>query len=501
MTRPMRMRDAQAQTGLAFAALAPDLSGLGLGPEAVEDAHDGWLALAPADVFLHPAFRTILLAAAEARPDVDVFYADDAALDSNDAPLRLKPGWNPALLHAQDYIGYPVIVRGSAWRRLGGLDPRAGSAALYDLVLRAARSGMVVDALRDVLAAHPGVRPHPNDADRVAALRRALPEGLEVLQGLAPRTSRVRRSFAQAPCVTLVVPTCQARRPDGRPHVLALLDSLAAGAWPCDRLSVLVGDDVDDAAIYGDMSLWPFAIDRVLTARAAGQPFNYAAKMNRLWRAAATEQIVLLNDDVEVAAPDWLEALCTFAVDEGVGGVGARLVYPDGTIQHAGMVGGILGVFAHPWIHQPADAPTYGDWARVQRDWSAVTGAVFATRRTALEAVNGFDERFALEYNDVDLCLRMRAAGLRIVQAPDALLVHHEKASRRERPPAGSQTAAFLGRWRQMILDDPAYHPGLSRDGFVVGAEPAWGAWYQALDTGGEPAPGQNLGDKAGVAN
>ena len=148
------------------------------------------------------------------------------------------------------------------------------------------------------------------------------------------------------------------------------------------------------------------------------------------------------------------------------------------------MVGGPFGVFVHAWIGQPADQPTYGDWALVQRDWSAVTGAVFATRRSVLEAVNGFDERFALEYNDVDLCLRLKLAGYRIVQAPDALLVHHEKASRGATPPPGSQTALFLRRWGQLIADDPAYHPGLPRDGFVLQPASTGGEWYKHLPGG-----------------
>jgi hypothetical protein len=142
----------------------------------------------------------------------------------------------------------------------------------------------------------------------------------------------------------------------------------------------------------------------------------------------------------------------------------------------------------------------------VQRDWSAVTGAVFATRRSVLEAVNGFDEGFALEYNDVDLCLRLRATGRRIVQAPDAVLVHHEKASRGRTAPEGSQTAAFLRRWQQTIADDPAYHPGLSRDSFVVSPVAEAGAWHFAptshapADAAGAREALKNGRDKPGGA-
>jgi hypothetical protein len=264
--------------------------------------------------------------------------------------------------------------------------------------------------------------------------------------------------------------------------VTSFLDGLGSSTWPHRRLRVLIADDVADDAVYGDLARYPFDVRRFVTPREPGEPFNYAAKMNALWRSATTELVVMMNDDLQVIAPDWLEALMTFAVDADVGGVGARLIYGDGTIQHAGMVGGLFGVFAHAWIGRAPEQPTYGDWALVQRDWSAVTGAVFATRKSVLETVNGFDERFALEYNDVDLCLRMRMLGYRIVFAPDALLTHYEKSSRGETAPPGSQTAIFLRRWGDVIKDDPAYHPNLSRNSFVVHTNEVWDAWYKGAE-------------------
>ena len=473
-----------AGEAIGYIALGQDLRPRGDGLEAASGGRDRLVAIGPEHAFLAPTFAIAALAAAAERPDVELFYGDDVVLGAPGPQLNLKPGFNRALLRAQDYMGPVVVMRASALRRLGGLRPQMRTAALYDLVLRADGEGLPIEAIRSVMVAYRPARPACDLQDRRAALAEACARagsGMTILPGLTSDSLRLRRRFDAHPDLTLVTPTRQATGEDGRAHIVGLLESLAASTWPHHRLRVLIGDDLEDGEIYGDLGRLPFPVERLVTARPADTPFNYAAKMNRLWRAARTEHLVLLNDDLQVVAPDWLEALMTFAVDREAGGVGARLLYPSGAVQHAGMAGGPFGMFVHPWLSQPGEQPTYGDWGLVQRDWSAVTGAVFATRRSALEAVNGFDERFALEYNDVDLCLRLKLAGYRIVQAPDALLIHHEKASRGETAPPGRQTALFLRRWGQMIADDPAYHPGLRRDGFVVQPTPVGAEWYAQM--------------------
>ena len=434
----------------------------------VADARDRWLVLAPAEALALSGFRRAMQEAIHARPDVDVFYADDMALGETDPAhrLRLKPSFNLALLAAQDYVGAPVVVRGSAFHRLGGLRPEMGEAAVYDLVLRAYAHGLGIERIARVLLAFPGARPETPVEARRRALEAWVGAGpLQAAPGRTPGSLQLARRFDAFPDVTLVIPTRQGG-PAARPFVVELLDSLAGTDWPMDRLKVLVGDDSDRAGTF-PAGRWPFAVERLATPRPGGEPFNYAAKMNRLWRAAGTEHMVFVNDDVTVRASGWLKALMTFAMDRDVGGVGARLVFPDGRVQHAGVAGGLFGAAAHPWFGQPPEAPTYQDWALVHRDWSMVTGAVFATRRSVMESLGGFDERFTLEFNDLDLCLRMRLLGLRIVYTPFAELAHREKGSRGETLPAGEEIALFLNRWRAWLADDPAYHPGLSRDRFA----------------------------------
>jgi GT2 family glycosyltransferase len=143
------------------------------------------------------------------------------------------------------------------------------------------------------------------------------------------------------------------------------------------------------------------------------------------------------------------------------------LLYDDGRLQHAGLAPHGPAA-AHLWIFRDKAEGTYQDWALVQREWSMVTGAVFATRRSVLEEVGGFEERFSLEFNDTDLCLRMRARGYRIVYTPMAELIHSEKASRGDRLPPGNEIALFLSRWKSWFENDPSWHPQLRRDSLEV---------------------------------
>jgi len=426
---------------------------------------DIWLFVAPSGARLARNAR-IHIEAAIRRAWAGIVYADSGRVRGRDLlSLDCKPQLNPALLQATDYIGFPLLIRASAFTRLGGLRTGYGTAAWYDLCLRAYRTGIGFDRIAATLIGIPHRQPLSQAADREQALHQFLREAdrpFEIRPGLVPGAMELRRLFTAHPVVTLVIPTRQSGPPDGRPYIIDLLRSIESSSWPLDRIRILIGDDQADEALYRQH---PTRLDvrRIVTARPAGEPFNYARKMNALWRAADTEHLVLMNDDMTIRSPDWLEALFTFAMEEDVGGVGARLLFPDHRIQHAGMVGGLYGGCGHPWFGQPADRPTYGNWASVHRDWCAVTGAVFATRKSVLERANGFDERFSLEFNDVDLCLRLKTLGYRIVYTPHAELIHYERSSRGQTAQPGEEIALFLRRWRDFLADDPMYSPQLAR--------------------------------------
>ncbi len=448
----------------------------------VTDDPEAWLMVVPEDARIHPLTHRILARHAEVRPDVAIFYADDVLLDAPTIldQIRLKPEFDKTLFAAQDYIGAPVFIRGSALHALGGLDPHAGDACLFDLVLRALEQGLSVARIPEILVIHTEIRPTASLTSRQVLLERSpLYAGYTFEPGRTPETLQLSRIWAdEYPAVTLCVPTQRTRVPGSDDTFIErFLRSVATVDWPLDRLTVLVGDDGEGIPDWAGID-WPFTLRHIDTARVPGTPFNYSAKMNRLWRAADSEIVVLMNDDVVALDDAWLRALVSFAVDGGVGGVGARLLYDDGTIQHAGMVGGIMGTSVHAWLGRRAGAKTYQDWAATQREWSMLTGAVFATRRSVLQAVDGFDEIFSLEFNDVDLCLKIRAAGYRIVYTPFAEMTHSEKASRAETIPPGEQVALFLSRWQGWLQNDPAFHPKMRRDLIDLAPGARKGDWY-----------------------
>jgi GT2 family glycosyltransferase len=193
------------------------------------------------------------------------------------------------------------------------------------------------------------------------------------------------------------------------------------------------------------------------------RPFNWSALNNAAAREARGEHLLFMNNDMEVQAPDWIEALLEHAQRPEVGAVGARLLYPDRRVQHAGVVLGIGSAAGHGFKYLPEDDPGYASLAHAIRDVSAVTGACMMVPRARFDEVGGFEEQMPVAYNDIDFCLKLRRAGHLVVYTPYATLLHHESATRRYEHPAEDEVLLKV-RWRDELLHDPYYSPHLTRD-------------------------------------
>jgi O-antigen biosynthesis protein len=191
------------------------------------------------------------------------------------------------------------------------------------------------------------------------------------------------------------------------------------------------------------------------------RPFNWSALNNSAVRQARGGQLLFMNNDMEIIRSDWMEALLEHSQRREVGAVGARLLYPDDTIQHAGVVLGIGSVAGHAFKRLPVDDPGYFSLPQVVRDVSAVTGACLMTRGEVFEEMGGFDERLPVAFNDVDYCIRLRQAGYLVVYTPGATLYHHESVSRGEGHPPEDE-ALVKARWAGVLEHDPYYNPNLS---------------------------------------
>jgi GT2 family glycosyltransferase len=199
-------------------------------------------------------------------------------------------------------------------------------------------------------------------------------------------------------------------------------------------------------------------------------PFNFSRINNYGVSVSSGDYLLFLNNDTEIITTDWIEAMLEQAQRPAIGAVGAKLLYPDNTIQHAGVIVGLGGVAGHSHKYFPSDAPGYFYTLQTVNNFSAVTAACLMVRRAAFDEVGGFDEALAIAFNDVDFCLRLRSAGYRNVYLPHVVLYHHESKSRGLENTEEKQARFLLEqqimheRWKTDIVPDPYYNVNLTRD-------------------------------------
>lgn len=280
---------------------------------------------------------------------------------------------------------------------------------------------------------------------------------------------RVRYKIRGTPKVSILIPSCEHLE-----DLKACLGSIfRQTTWPDYEIVIAENNSRNPAlfAYYGELQREKANV-RVVSL--AGE-FNYSAVNNYAAQFCRGDYLLLLNNDTEVLTPGWIEEMLMFAQRRDVGAVGAMLYYPDGTIQHAGVGLGLGGVAAHFFAHVDRRNAGYMGRLLYAQDLSAVTGACLMIRRGVWDQVRGLDERFAIAYNDVDLCMRIRQAGYRIVWTPFARLYHWESKSRgcddspEKQARFRSEAERFRQRWRRELAEgDPYYNPNfaLNRNDF-----------------------------------
>ena len=401
-----------------------------------------WGGLSPSDMVLPiSAGDTIadhamgtLVEFASTRPDHTLFYADEDSIDAGRyvAP-QLKPDWSPIFQRSRSFVGRAVYARCRA--------------------LEAHRQLPLAEMLRpsawDAL--------FTAESGPVGHIRRVL---LTKMWRPAEGGRRLEavKSVGLDPSATIIVPTRDREKLTAA--CLASLEMTMPG-----RFDLLIVDNGSTSPAMRRLLERVEGRPGIRVLEAAG-PFNFSALCNRAAEYAEGQVLVFLNNDTEVLRPDWLSSLTGWAVQPDVGAVGAKLVYPSGRLQHAGLVLGLGGYAAHIDIGAPSAYPGYLDRFTVPHEVSAVTGACLAVEKRKFEAIGGFDaDRFPVELGDVDLCLRLAERGWKTVLTPDALLMHRESATRGRSDVARRYAAErrhFQARWRERIRDDPYFHPALS---------------------------------------
>ncbi len=401
--------------------------------------------------------------------DDDIVYSDEDWLSETgrrEDPL-FKPDWGPDLLLSINYLERLGIFRRQLVVEIGGFRTAAGMAQVYDLVLRlterTSRIAHVPKVLyhsrRQPTSASTVLERHAANRDEsrvlIEALRRRGTPGRTsaLFARKGPRGYATRLDLRQQPLVSIIIPTR-----DKQALLQTTLDSIWART-DYDRYEIIV---VDNQSTQADAVRYLASLPPRAQVHQWRQRFNYSALNNFGVRHARGEQLLFLNNDVEVIRPDWLTAMLEHAQRPDVGAVGARLLYGDERIQHAGVVVGINRVAANAFRSWPGETTGNVRLADLTRNCSAVTGACMMVPRRIFDEVGGFDEELRVVLNDVDLCLKIRDRGYHVVYTPDALLYHYEGSSRgRLHPPPDEKV--FQERWRDFLdRGDPYYNPNLS---------------------------------------
>jgi GT2 family glycosyltransferase len=367
-------------------------------------------------------------------PSVRVVYADDDHISGYGLRMtpHFKPDWNSELFRHFDYLTQACVVLADKADLVAASDDRDWA---QSLVRRATRDGT------------------PHHLQQVLHHRRKRRAPLLPARPLEPARD--------LPAVSVIVPT------RNRVDLLrTCLDGVAATDYP-DIEVIVVDNDSDDPATLAFLAALDPVRYRVLHH---GGPFNYSAINNQAVTQARGPLLCLLNNDIEVLQPDWLATMATQALRADVGAVGARLLYPDGRIQHAGVVIGVGNAAGHAHRFVRPEEPGYFHRHALPQFTTAVTGACLVVAKDRFLAVGGLDERnFAVAFNDVDLCLRLNRQGWQSFYEPRATLVHHESVSRGfDQDPLGAarfagELAALKRLWKTDEIYDPYHHPQLSR--------------------------------------
>ena len=446
-----------------------------------------YLALADHDDILAPHAmytmgKAILQLRERGEPD-GFLYSDEALFSKSiQRPIvaHFKPDYAPDYLLCCNYICHLAVFQKALWDAVGGERPECDGSQDHDLFLRLIEQVGGAAHVPQVLyywRVHAGSTSGGTEAKPyvAAAAKKALADHLArtgrtgtVEDGLFPSTYRVKWDIEGDPKVSILIPN-----KDHTDDLEKCLQSIwKKTTWDNYEIIVIENNSTDPATFaYYEKAKQRYDGLKVVTYPEKG--FNFSGINNFGRKAAAGDYLLLLNNDVEVRNGDWLTELLRQCAHKGGAAIcGAMLYYPDETLQHAGVITGLGGYAGHSHKYKQKDGSGYLFRIATVQDFSAVTGACLLVKASVYDEVGGLDEQFAVAFNDVDFCLRVRDAGCRIAWTPYAELTHYESKSRGgdEKDPAkatrfaAEQQRLYTIHGKENILDDPYYNPNLTRD-------------------------------------
>lgn len=444
---------------------------------ALELATGSYIALLDHDDLLPEHALYLVAVAINDHPDADVFYSDEDKIDDQGRRTEpyFKPDFGHELLLGQNYVSHLGVYRAEAIREVGGFRLGFEGSQDYDLVLRiVARTKAPVVHLPWVLyhwRLFPGAATFSSTQIEKASdsARKALREhlaGRGVAATVEPWVHAYHRAIRDDlpvwPKVSAIVPT--------RDHVDVLRTCveglLQRTDYPDIELIIANNDSREPETLAYFDTLRADPRVRIFDYPGA---FNFSAINNAAIAVSTGEIVLLLNNDIEMIDAGWLKQMVKHAVRPEVGAVGAKLLYPDNTMQHGSVVLGMNGVAGHLHVGVPHDSPGYFGWLRIAHNVSCVTAACLAMRRTVFDEIGGLDEvNLKVAFNDVDLCMKVTGKGYEIIWTPEATLYHWESKSRGNDMSAEhfgrfqGEVAYMRERWGPRLDRDPFFNPNLS---------------------------------------
>jgi glycosyltransferase involved in cell wall biosynthesis len=452
--------------------------------DALALASGSYVALVDHDDLLHPDALLHVAQAIHRHPKAGIIYSDEDKV-SADGSQRYAPyfksDWNRDLFLSHNLISHLGIYKTDLLRSIGGFRVGLEGSQDHDLALRA------IEQLDDSQIVHiPKVLYHwrsheESTASSGNAKSYAIQAGVRAIQEHLNRTGvratasidpttgshyRVRYELPEkVPMVSLILPSRDAA------HLISTCVSslLTETDYPNFELIFVDNNTQEPDALKAIEQL---ALDPRVKVVRDPRPFNYSALCNFGVQHARGEVLALVNNDVEVISKDWLQEMVSIALQPGVGAVGARLWYPNDTLQHGGVILGFGGVANHAHLGLPRGVPGYFGRAMTLQSFSAVTGACLVVKRAIYEEVKGLDEiNLPVAFNDVDFCIRIKMAGYRNVWTPYAELYHHESATRgadlspEKRARFEREVNYMQDQWNFLLKADPCYNPNLALSG------------------------------------
>lgn len=447
---------------------------------ALEIATGEFIALLDHDDLLTPDALYEVALLLNKHPQADMIYSDEDKIDES-GKLRdpfFKPDWCPDSFLSRNYTCHFGTYRREIVNKIGGFRSGYEGSQDYDLILRFTEKTNNIFHIPKILyhwRIHPESCSSETNAKPYAAIaaEKALTDALERRNEIGRVTEAaslighyiIRYKISDYKLVSIIIPT----RDLGEILDKCLKSIFEKTVYPNYEV-VLIDNGSEEQKTLDIIAKWEQQEPKRFRSYRYDIPFNYSKINNYGVEQAKGDYLLFLNNDIEVITPDWIDAMVEQAQRNSIGTVGTLLLYPDNTIQHAGVVLGIGGVAGHSHKNFPANSPGYFDQILTVNNYSAVTGACLMCRRETFETVGGFEEELTVAFNDIDLCLKFLERGYKNIYLPHAMLYHHESKSRGyentpEKRARFSKEIGFMqNKWKEIIENDPCYNPHLSRN-------------------------------------